>query len=162
MSDFRKLLQALADAEVEFILVGGVAATVHGAARLTQDVDVVYARNDTNLKRLEEALSALSPYPRGAPAGLPFHWDSRTISAGLNFILTTKAGDIDLLGEIIGGGTYEALVDHTVGIVLFGDRYKVLSLAKLIEVKRAAGRPKDFEAIAELMVLLDNASDKDQ
>src|SRR2546421_131494 len=90
------------------------------------------------------------PYVRGAPPGFPFVWDARTIKAGLNFTLVTDVGWLDLLGEIVGGGGYEQLVGHSSQIDVFGIRCHVLDLDKLIEVKRAAGRPKDFEAIAEL------------
>ena len=69
MTDFEGLLEALSGAGVEFILVGGVAATVHGSARLTQDIDVVYARAGENLERLVAALAAHGPYLRGAPSG---------------------------------------------------------------------------------------------
>ena len=154
MTDFPRLLRALYEGEVRFILVGGMAATAHGAARLTQDVDVVYERSRDNLKRLANALSPLSPYLRGAPVGLPFIWDERTLAAGLNFTLVTAAGDIDLLGEIVGGGGYENLLSHTIELALFGGSCLCLDLQTLIEVKRAAGRPKDFEAIAELDAIL--------
>jgi hypothetical protein len=70
-----------------------------------------------------------------------------------NFTLDTKLGLIDLLGEITGGSTYDQLLPHTVEVTLFGRRCRCLNLAKLIDVKRAAGRPKDFEAIAELQLL---------
>ena len=150
MTDFRALLRVLADGGVESILVGGVAATVHGATRLTLDVDVVYRRSADNIERLAAALAPIRPYLRGAPPGLPFRWDAATIRRGLNFTLTTELGDIDLLGEIVGGGTYEDLLPHTVGIHVFGMDYRCLTLARLIDVKRAAGRPKDLEAVAEL------------
>ena len=104
MTDFEGLLEALSGAGVEFILVGGVAATVHGSARLTQDIDVVYARAGENLERLVAALAAHGPYLRGAPSGLPFRFDTQTLEGGLNFTLTTRLGDIDLLGELVGGG----------------------------------------------------------
>ena len=78
-----------------------------------------------------------------------------TLAHGLNFTLTTTFGEIDLLGEIAGGGDYDRLEPHAVAMQIFGLRVRVLGLAKLIEVKRAAGRPKDFEAIAELQVILD-------
>ncbi|MGQ0653335.1 MAG: hypothetical protein ACT4P4_13890 [Betaproteobacteria bacterium] len=160
MTDFRALLLALCESEVQFIVVGGVAATLHGAARLTQDVDVVYAREAENLQRIVRALGALEPYLRGAPPGLPFTLDERTLAAGLNFTLSTRAGDIDLLGEIAGGGDYGALLEHSIEVELFGARCRCLDLPTLIAVKMAAGRPKDLEAIAELRALLEEEPPK--
>ena len=155
MTDFARLLGALSSADVEFILVGGVAATVHGSSRLTQDVDVVYARSDANLGRLVEALARLRPYLRGAPPGLPFEWSTLTLRRGLNFTLITTAGAIDLLGDVTGGGAYGDLLPHTITVSLFSHPTRCLSLEWLIHTKRAAGRPRDLEAIAELELLRD-------
>jgi predicted nucleotidyltransferase len=156
--DFRGLLRSLAEAGVQFIIVGGAAATAHGAARLTQDLDIVYRRDAENLKRLAAALSPHEPYLRGAPPDLPFLFDAETLRRGLNFTLTSKLGDVDLLGEIAGGGAHDDLLPDSIEIELFGIRCRCLGLRKLIEVKRAAGRPKDFEAIAELEALLERAT----
>ena len=153
MTDFEGLLRALYDGGVDFILVGGLAARAHGSARSTQDVDVVYRRTKGNLRRLRSALDTHEPYLREAPPGLPFRWDDETLEAGLNFTLTTRLGAIDLLGEIAGGGTYEELEPFSITIRLFGLECRCLDLDRLIETKRAAGRPKDFEAIAELEAL---------
>jgi predicted nucleotidyltransferase len=155
VTDFRALIQTLADARVDFILVGGVAATVHGSARLTRDVDVVYARTDENIERLVAALVPLQPYLRGAPPGLPFRWAAETLRRGLNFTLTTQAGDLDLLGEVTGGGGFDDLRNHATAVRLFGLDVQCLDLESLIRVKRAAGRPKDLEAVAELEALRD-------
>jgi predicted nucleotidyltransferase len=153
MTDVERLLRALAQGGVEFILVGGVAAAAHGSARLTQDVDVVYSRSTDNLSRIVSALAPHSPYLRGAPPGLPFRWDEATLRRGLNFTLTTALGDLDLLGELTGGGSYEDLVADTISIRVFAVECRCLGLERLIRVKRAAGRPKDLEAIAELEAL---------
>ena len=150
MTDFRGLLRALSDAGVESILVGGVAATAHGSSRLTLDLDLVYRRSPDNIERLVAALAPLHPYLRGAPPGLPFRWDARTIRQGLNFTLNTDLGDLDLLGEIVGGGGFDHLAARTMVIRVFGMECRCLDLDTLIHVKRAAGRPKDLEAIAEL------------
>ena len=99
------------------------------------------------------ALASYKPYLRGAPPGLPFDWSAATLAAGLNFTLTTTLGSIDLLGEIVGGGRYEDLLPHTITIDIFGRETKLLDLPWLIHVKRAAGRPKDLEVIAELEAL---------
>lgn len=152
-TDFPALIQALADSGVEFILVGGVAATVHGSTRLTRDVDVVYARSPENLQRVAASLAPHAPYLRGAPPGLPFTWDAETLRRGLNFTLTTALGDIDLLGEITGGGGYELLLSRSRHVTIFDRAVLCLDLPALIQVKRAAGRPRDLEAVAELEVI---------
>jgi predicted nucleotidyltransferase len=154
VTDFGRLLQILTEGGVRFILVGGVAATVHGATRLTLDLDVVYSRDSENLQRLASALASYRPYLRGAPPGLPFRWDAETLQRGLNFTLTTTVGDIDLLGEITGGGSYDELLPNSLSVRIFDVECQCLDLKKLIQVKRAAGRAKDFDAIAELEAIL--------
>ena len=154
-TNFHELLQALVTANVEFIIIGGAAATAHGSARLTEDLDIVYRRTPENVGRIVAALLPYDPYLRGAPPGLPFKWDQRTISNGLNFTLISALGAIDLLGEITGGGNYDDLLPHSIKLQLFGLKSLCLGLERLIHVKRAAGRPKDFEAIAELEAILE-------
>jgi DNA-binding transcriptional LysR family regulator len=156
MTDFRRLLDALVAGRVDFVIVGGLASTAHGSARLTQDIDVVYSRAPKNLKRMIASLAPYRPYLRGVPQGLPFRWDAATLERGLNFTLTTAIGDIDLLGEIAGGGGYDALLAHTVELEMFGFHCRCLDLPTLIHVKRAAGRPKDLEVLAELEALLED------
>jgi len=155
MTEFRALIEVLATAEIEFILIGGFAATVHGSARLTQDLDILYSRSPENLGRIVRALERHSPYLRGAPPGLPFRLDEQTLRMGLNFTLTTSLGSLDLLGEIPGGGAYEDLRSHAIEVELFGRTCLCLDLTTLIRVKRAAGRPKDLEQIGELERILE-------
>lgn len=154
-TNFAGVLEVLVRAQVDFILIGGVAAIAHGCARATFDIDVVYSREKANLARLAAALAPHQPYLRGIPAGLPFFWDERSISQGLNFTLTTALGDLDLLGEVTGGGGYEDLLPHSEQIEIFGFAIRVVTLERLIQLKRAAGRPKDLEAVAELVALLE-------
>ena len=158
MTQFRELLRLLSESRVEFIIVGGVAAFAHGASRVTLDLDVVYRRTQENLARLVTALAPHKPYPRGAPPGLPFRWDERTVKFGTNFTLKTSLGLIDLLGEITGGGTFDDLIIHALSVEVYGMRCLCLDLDRLIHVKRAAGRPKDFEAIAELEAIREERS----
>jgi len=150
MTDFDALLATLGRHEVAFLVVGGAAAIAHGSARLTQDLDIVYDRAPANLDRLVAALAAHEPYPRGAPRGLPFLWDRTTLARGLNFTLVTSLGEVDLLGEIPGGGTYQDLLPDAIELQVFQVRCRCLSLQQLIRAKRAAGRPRDLEALAEL------------
>ena len=155
VTDFEKALATLTGGGVEFIVIGGVAGALHGSAFITQDLDVVYARNRENIRRLAAALQPHSPYLRGAPEGLPFQLDERTIGNGLNFTLTTAFGDLELLGEATGGGGYEDLLPHSCEVSGFGVRFRVLNLDKLIVLKRAAGRPKDLAVVAELQGILE-------
>ena len=158
MTDFNALLRLLTENEVEFIIVGGAAATAHGSARLTLDLDIVYKRSSENIARIVNALRSIEPYLRGAPAGLPFDWSVETIAKGLNFTLITSLGSLDLLGEIVGGGGYEQLFPETIEIEIAGMNCLCLNLERLIKVKRAAGRPKDLETVAELQQILDETS----
>lgn len=160
-TNYSGLLRLLIQSGVEFIVIGGVAGVAHGLARFTQDVDVVYRRSPDNIRRIVGAFADKKPYPRGAPPGLPFIWDERTIQMGLNFTFDTTLGKIDLLGEIAGGGNYEQLLPFSSAKHVYGVDCICLNLDKLIEVKTAAGRPKDFEAIAELHALQEETEQQD-
>jgi hypothetical protein len=152
--DFATIIGVLADAGVEVVVIGGLAAQAHGSARITQDTDFIYRRTPENIDRLVRALAPHRPYLRGAPPGLPFRFDAPTVQRGLNFTLTTAIGDVDLLGEAAGIGGYDAVLSGTTKLSVFGRNVLVLDLPTLIRSKRAAGRPKDLEAIAELEALL--------
>ena len=109
MINLQVILPRLVNQKVEFVIVDGVAATVHGSAYITDDLDLCYARDKINLERLAACLADLHPHLRGAPAGLPFLWDAETIRRGLNFTLSTDLGDVDLLGKIKGLGDYQQI-----------------------------------------------------
>ena len=158
--DLAQAIPALVCANVDFILLGGMAAILRGSARVTFDVDVVYSRTHGKMKRVVAVLAPHDPYLREAPQNLPFSWDAKTIGDGLNFTLTTTLGDIDLLGEVAGGETYQTLLAHSFDVDAFGVRFKCIDLPTLIRIKEAADRPKDREAIAELRVLLEESEKK--
>ena len=154
-TDFAGIVQVLNASNLDFILIGGIAAIAHGTATSTYDVDVVYARDRANIQRLVTALAPHHPYLRGAPPGLPFRWDEQTVRMGLNFTLLTTLGHLDVLGEVAGGGDYEALLPYTEFIHIFDLECRCVTLERLIVLKRAASRPKDFLAVAELEALLE-------
>jgi hypothetical protein len=159
--DLLGFVRVLSGGGVDYIIVGGVAAGIHGALRTTLDLDIVYARDPANVGRLVAALEPFHPYLRGAPSGLPFRFDAETVFRGLNFTLTTSLGDLDLIGEITGGGGYEALKSSSEVVALEGFQCLVVSLRKLIDLKRAAGRGRDREALAELEALLEERERSD-
>lgn len=157
-ADFPAALSALANAGIRFIVVGGLAATIHGSARLTHDLDIVYSRDPENMERLAKLLAQHGAYLRGAPLGLPFVMDAETLRKGLNFTLTTDLGPIDLLGEMLGAGSYDDIVGTAEQVSLFDNSYLIVDIETLIRAKRAAGRPKDLEVLAELQALVDTRS----
>lgn len=161
MIDYDRVLPLLVGGGVEFIAVGGTAANIHGSARVTSDLDVLYRRTRENIQRLVDTLTPLHPYLRGAPLGLPFRWDVETVRRGLNFTLTTDAGDLDLLGEMSGAGTYEDVVSQSTELPFRGIVFRVVDLETLIKAKRAAGRPKDLDAIAELEAIREERESAD-
>lgn len=128
MTDFEALLRTLAQNRVNFIIIGGAAATAHGSARLIQNLEIMYDRSPENLNRLVDALAKYKPYLRGAPPGLPFRWEGATLRNGLNFTLVTSLGAIDLLGEIPGGGDYDELKSGAVELQVFSAHCLCLSL----------------------------------
>lgn len=151
MTDLRILIETLSDHNVDFVLIGGVALVVHGSGRTTEDLDICYDRSEANLKRLADALGGLHPTLRGAPAELPFRLDARTLRSGLNFTLSTDAGDLDLLGEVAGVGGFAELAPDAQVVELFGRPVRVAGLDDLEAAKRAAGRIKD---LADLEIIL--------
>ncbi|HEX5106624.1 MAG TPA: hypothetical protein VFV87_22545 [Pirellulaceae bacterium] len=152
-ANLREILPMLHHGGVDFIVIGGGAAVVYGLARITLDVDVVYSREIENIRRLVRAVAPSSPYPRDAPPGLPFRFDEGTLRLGMNFTLTTTLGHLDLLGEVVGSGGYLELLPYTEVIESYGLPIRYVTLERLIHLKRAAGRPKDFEVLAELEAL---------
>jgi predicted nucleotidyltransferase len=161
IAELERVVQLMNEHGVRCIVIGGWAAIIHGLARATNDVDLVYARDADNIRRIVAAVRTWNPYLRGVPQGLPFRWDEATVRAGLNFTLTTLYGDLDLLGEVAGGGTYEQLFPFTQEATSFGITCRVVTLERLIQLKRAAGRPKDLEMIAQLQALLEERNQKE-
>ncbi|HXB19888.1 MAG TPA: hypothetical protein VNV88_00835 [Candidatus Solibacter sp.] len=153
MTNFEAALRVLAEAGVNFIVVGAYAAVAQGSGNTTQDLDICYERTAQNMQRLVAALAPYHPRLRGAPEGLPFLFDHLTLSQGMNFTLQTDLGDIDLLGDLSGLGQFLEVARDAVLIPLFGGSYRMASLDAIIRSKRAAGRAKDLNALPELEAL---------
>ena len=138
------LLRVLVDHDVEFVVVGGVAAAARGSPTSTIDVDICYRREERNLERLAEALEALRARLRGVDEEVPFILDAKALRAADHFTLTTDLGDVDLLGTPAGTSGYGDIAVHATAIDLEdGLTVKVAALEDLIRMKKAAGRPKD-------------------
>jgi transcriptional regulator with XRE-family HTH domain len=151
----RKVLAALAKAKVRYVIIGGVAMRLQASAILTYDLDIAYARDALNIRRLVAAFRPFRPRLRGIKEDVPFRFDERAISSGLNFTLTSDVGDVDLLGSLPGFKNFEAVWVSSETKRIAGVDVQVLNLEGLIKAKRAAGRAKDLAFLPELEALLE-------
>jgi hypothetical protein len=151
-SDFRPttLLGALVRADVDFVVIGGVAVVIQASPRFTRDLDISYATDTANLERLGSFLVALDARLRGVEDDVPFTPDARTLRNAQMLTLTTPDGDLDLLPDPPGSPGYPALRRHADIVDLDGVSVRIASLEDLIEMKRAAGRPQDEMDIESL------------
>jgi len=142
--DALRSLRELVAKGVRFVVIGGLAGRAWGSTTITNDLDICYERSKQNHQALAAALRKLEATLRGAPAGLPFLLDERTIAMGDSFTFETVAGSLDCLGTPSGTTGYADLVKNATEIDLEDDlRVAICSLDDLIRMKRAAGRPKD-------------------
>jgi hypothetical protein len=142
---------------VDFVIIGGVAVSLHGSAYVTEDLDLAYRHERENIACLVRALSPLNPKLRvpGHKDGIAFPFDERTIYHGGNFTLTTSAGDVDILAHIGGFANYDEIVGLSHVLNIGDNGVRVLSLKGLIRAKKASNRIKDQLVLPELEVLLE-------
>jgi predicted nucleotidyltransferase len=147
-----ELLRRLNEQQVEFVLIGGLAANLHGVQRVTEDIDVCIPFTVENMKQVIAALGGVNPHYRMRP-DLPFKTDPQYYADFKNLYLVTDVGPIDFLGEVEGVGRYEQAVSDSQIAEVQGMKFRVLTIEALIRAKRAAGRQKDWEAIRQLEAL---------
>jgi predicted nucleotidyltransferase len=152
-SSLERIVEALTDEGVEFLIVGGQAEALFGSPRVTYDVDLCYRRTSENLVRLAQALGKLKLSLRGAPPDLPFRIDAQSLALGSNFTFTTDLGDLDLLGYLEPLGGYEELVGRAERFELGDREVNLISLDDLIRIKSHLGRPKDRESLLQLLAI---------
>jgi predicted nucleotidyltransferase len=147
------LLRRLAEAGVDFLIVGGVAVIVHGYARFTKDLDITYATNAANLERLGDVLVRLGARLRGIDEDVPFVADARTLKRTTILTLETPHGSLDLLVNPDGAARYEEMRSRADVIELDGVEVRVVALEDLLSMKRAAGRPQDIADVDALLTV---------
>ncbi len=136
------LLGALLDEEVEFVLVGGLAAVVHGVPVVTFDVDIVHRRTPDNAARLHRLLQRLGAFVRGRGEQRLLPGEQALLGPG-HSLLRTDLGDLDVLGAIEGGATYDDLLADAVEVELGNRVLPVVRLERLAALKAGSSRHKD-------------------
>jgi len=156
---FREILELLNKHQVEYVVIGGVAAVIHGAPVTTFDLDALVRVSDENADRLVAAFSDLDArYREHGPTIRPSKED---VLSGGHLLLITRAGPLDILGFIGDNDRYEDLVNVSSEFETSAGKFRVLDLEELVRQKRATNRAKD-RAIIELLeeVLRRQNSDK--
>ena len=153
MIDLQKLLRRLDDAGIEFVLVGGYAAMLHGSSLLTRDVDVCAMLTPTTVEKLRDAFREMHPVRRLSSPRQSFLDVPESGAALDNLYLDTDLGTLDLLSRITGVGDYERVARDAIVFELFGRRVRAISLHDLIVAKEALGRDKDLIAAKELRAI---------
>lgn len=151
-TDFPDLLKRLNDFEVEYILVGGMAANLHGSTITTMDCDIVVSLDPENLSKLARALSPLSPTFRHKTPPQFFDEPMAVRGGWKNIYLDTSAGVLDCLGDIKGLGDFTECEARSLEVDLGGFSIRVLTREALIAAKKAMGRPKDLQTVSQLEI----------
>lgn len=161
MGNFENLLTRLIEHEVEFVLVGGFAATAYGSTLLTQDVDICMRFSRENLMRLQKALADLHPVHRMTPRRLPLQITPETCASLKNLCLDTDLGQLDCLGFTQGVGDFEELKKDSIEVNLPAGICRILSLDALIRSKEAMRRPRDRESLLQLRAIRQRLQEQD-
>ena len=153
--DPERLIRALSHHRVKFVLIGALAARLHGFPRLTADADITPADDKRNLERLAAALKELDArvYTESVPEGLAFDRSAAALGRARMWNLVTTAGRLDIAFLPAGTDGYEDLAKGAERFEAFGVRFLAASLDDIIRSKEATGRVKDEEDVVILRAL---------
>jgi len=152
--DVVQILRALTEAGVEYVVIGGIAAVLHGSPRNTFDLDICFASDAANLEALGSVLIELDARLAGVDEDPPFVPDADTLRRVELLTLTTKAGKLDVLAKPPGAPPFRTLWERADRFDVGGFLIRVAAIEDLIAMKQAAGRPKDVADVAELETIL--------
>jgi len=154
--DFDRIMAALVDHEVRFVLIGGLAAVAQGSPFPTEDVDITPEAGRDNLERLSAALHDLGARIRtdAVPEGLRFDHDGESLGAAGVWNLVTEHGWLDISMRPAGTEGYPDLVRGAIDLDIMGVQVRVASLADVVRSKSAADRDKDKRVLPTLREIL--------
>ncbi len=147
------ILRALHRHQVSFVIVGGVAGYLHGSDVVTNDLDICFARDPENTRKLAAALKEMHGRLRDFPADLPYAVDEHALRLGETFTFETDYGLFDCLGNPAGTSGFLSLKANAETMVIDGNEVLVAHIDDLIHMKETAGRAKDLFAVEVLRVI---------
>jgi predicted nucleotidyltransferase len=149
-----QLLQRLGEADIDFVIVGGYAAVLHGSSMVTRDLDVCMVLSASNVDKLRELFRDLHPTHRFTPQRLSFLDNPSPGTAMKNLYLQTDLGAVDFLSSIMGLGLFDEVKQGAIQVELLGKKFQVIGVQDLIKAKEALGREKDHITARELRAIL--------
>ena len=157
MADLNRLLQRLCAADVDFVIVGGFGAVLHGSSLVTRDLDVCAVLSAENVEKLRDAFRDLRPTHRMTPQRLSFLENPDRGVPVNNLYLQTDLGPLDVLSSITGVGDFKTVAARAVAVELFNLKVRVIGIEDLITAKESLGREKDRRAAKELRAILEKS-----
>lgn len=148
-----RLLSRLVDGGIPFVIVGGVAAVLHGSTLLTRDLDICVPLGSENILRLQSALAELHPRVRAGSGWIPLALDPAQAAAVRNLYIQTDEGRLDCLGAVAGVGEFAAVLAESVELRLESSTCRVIGLDALIRAKETTARPHDLETVIQLKAI---------
>lgn len=148
------LLKVFLDLDIDFVIIGGFAAALHGSSMVTRDLDLCLLLTPDNIDKLRKAFRDLNPKLRTTPKKLSFLSHPETNTGFKNLYLETDLGIVDIVSSVTGVGDFTLVAKNAQVIQLFGYKCKIISVEQLIASKKALGRPKDILVVQELEEIL--------
>jgi hypothetical protein len=152
-NDLLGIIDRLVGGKVDFVIVGGFAATIYGSTIVTQDIDICCDFTPTNLMRLQKALAGLNPVHRMTPKRIALELDRRNCCDLKNLYLDTDLGVLDCLSYIDGVGDFRQVKQSSTKLKDGGRVFRVLNMDALIEAKKAMNRPRDKQTLSILLAI---------
>jgi predicted nucleotidyltransferase len=153
MQNLNNLLKLLLENDIEFVIVGGFAAIVHGSSFVTKDLDVCAPMTPDQLQKLRKCLADIHPKHRQTPQKLSFLEVPEQWSGTKNLYIQTDLGVLDMLEQVTGIGDFSVVVANAMEIDVFGRKCKVMGVNDLIRAKLVMGSPKDLAVVKELRLI---------
>jgi len=155
------IVRRLIERQFEFVLIGGLAAVVHGVTLVTRDADICCSFDPDNLMKLNAAIADLHPVHRMTPQRLPLELTPELCRRLQNLYLATDLGTLDCLSAVLGVGDYEEVRRQSAPLRLWGGECRVFTMDALIKSKQATDRPHDRQTIAQLRIIQLRLPDKE-
>ncbi|MBI4374193.1 MAG: hypothetical protein HY542_04875 [Deltaproteobacteria bacterium] len=163
MLNTKTILQRLLENNIDFVLVGGLAATLYGASTVTYDIDICFDFSGQNVQKMLDALKGLNPRVRMQSGWVGLHEiPLERLSELKNLYLQTDCGGLDLLGSLIEIGDYRQAKQRSQTIDVFNKPCQILEIEALIQIKENIGRPKDHQVALELKAILEKSRLKEE